>query len=57
MTFSVEVQSRPQKRESPAIAGFFMVARGLQLDFLNPENAEVFEWGVPFDEEIAVGWK
>jgi hypothetical protein len=29
---------------------------GLQLDFPNPENAEVFACWVPFDEEIAVGW-
>jgi hypothetical protein len=29
----------------------------LQLDFPNPENAEVFPCWVPFDEEIAVGWE
>ncbi len=29
---------------------------GLQLDFSNPQNAEDFEFWVPFDEEIAVGW-
>jgi hypothetical protein len=29
---------------------------GLQLDFPNPQNADAFEFWVPFDEEIAVGW-
>jgi hypothetical protein len=28
----------------------------LQRDFPNPQNAEDFEFWVPFDEEIAVGW-
>jgi hypothetical protein len=34
----------------------FQGCAGLQLDFPNPENAELFECWVPFDEEIAVGW-
>jgi hypothetical protein len=29
---------------------------GLQHDFPNAQNAEDFEFWVPFDEEIAVGW-